>query len=693
VTPGRAVRILACAVAAPLGLAVAVVAGGRAHAELVRKPTAAEISAAAATGVAQRWEREPAGQIFPASIGYTTSLHTSETASRVGIASSDACTAAVDATLASRAHTDGCVAALRADYTDQLRGAVYTLGVLVFGSSARASGFYDSLPPAQYPATGLRALAMPGTPAALFGEAARQLAVAQLAGPYVVLAVAGYADGRPASADGERRDAVFDPATQLVTAVAVPLARPVAVRCGGTEWSCADPGPGLPPPPPDLAAVRPDEMQALDQIEVPAAWQAVRGKGVTVAVLDTGVDPTAPDLAGDVSTGPDYTTGADPPGYQPPLVHGTYIASLIAGHGSGPGDTLGVMGVAPDAKILAVRVILDDGEPGLQAYNQDKRFADAISNGIYYAVRHGATVINMSLGSADPAGNLRTAIGYAISKGVVVVASAGNDGTSSGFAPYIYPASFTGVIAVAAVTSSGARAFFSEQNSSVLLSAPGVGVIGAGPGGEYLDAEGTSPSAALVSGVAALIRSRYPALSPALVTQALITSTTRRPSGGYSPGTGFGQVDAAAALRAAGRLAAAEPATGLAAARFFGPPGRGSAAPRPIRVVHRNTGLIVGYSAAAYGGAVCAIITTVLLIWTIRRSRRDRRQAPLFPLQQPAQPEQVLHARVDLHPARHPGAGDVHRRLGERHHLVTVRGQPDVGGRLAGPDLPDRCLS
>jgi type VII secretion-associated serine protease mycosin len=672
------VRIIACAVAAPLGLAVAVVAGGRAHAELVREPTTAELSAAAADGVAQRWEREPAGQLFPASIAYTTSLNTTETASRVGIAPAAPCGEAVDVTLASRAQTDGCLAALRADYTDQLRGAVYTLGVLAFGSTARASDFYDNLPPAQYPATGLRALAMPGTPAALFGEAARQLAIARLAGPYVVLAVAGYADGRPASTDGERRDVVFDPATQLVTAVAAPLAEPVAVRCGGTEWSCADPAPGLPPPPPDLAAVRPDEMQALDQIEVPAAWQAAKGNGVTVAVLDTGVDSTAPDLAGDVSTGPDYTTGADPPGYQPPLDHGTYIASLIAGHGSGPGDTLGVMGVAPDAKILAVRVILDDGEPGLQAYNQDKRFADAISNGIYYAVRHGATIINMSLGSADPAGNLRAAIGYAVSRGVVVVASAGNDGTSSGFAPYIYPASFTGVIAVAAVTSSGARAFFSEQNSSVLLSAPGVGVIGAGPGGEYLDAEGTSPSAALVSGVVALIRSRYPALSPALVAQALITSTAHRPSGGYSTGTGFGEVDAAAALRAAGRLAAAAPATGLAAARFYGSPGspdRGSAAFRPIQVVHRNTRLIAAYTATAYGGAVCAIITTVLLAWMIRRSRRDRRQAPTFvpaprspfqappwaSLQQPAQPEQVLHARVDLHPARHPGAGDVHR--------------------------------
>ncbi|HTB55729.1 MAG TPA: hypothetical protein VK719_10730, partial [Trebonia sp.] len=155
----------------------------------------------------------------------------------------------------------------------------------------------------------------------------------------------------------------------------------------------------------------------------------------------------------------------------------------------------------------------------------------------------------------------------------------------------------------------------------------------------------------------------------------LITSTAHRPSGGYSTGTGFGEVDAAAALRAAGRLAAATPETGFATAKFFAAPGHASSAIRPIQVVHRNTRLIAAYIAAAYGGAVCAIIATILLIWTIRQSRRDRRQVPTFapapqsPFQAPpwaqleqlAQPEQVLHARVDLHPARHPGAGDVHR--------------------------------
>jgi len=612
-------------------LAVAVVAGERAHAQLIRTPTPAELVAASATGVAQRWERTPAGDIFPASIQYVSDLNTKETAGRVGIAPGDACGAAMDATLASQARRDDCVAALRADYTDQLRGAVYTLGVLAFGSTTDASNFYYKVPLASYPATGLRALALPGTPAALFGDAARQATDAQLAGPYVVLVVAGYADGRPASSADERRDSVFDPASQLVSAIAAPLAKPVTVRCGTPEWTCDDPAPDVPAPPPVLSEIRPDEMQALDQINVPAAWQTSMGDGVTVAVLDTGVDPNAPDLAGDVTTGPDYTMGADPPGYQPPLEHGTYIASLIAAHGSGPDNSMGVIGVAPDAKILSVRVILDDSEPGLSAYNQDPQFANAIGKGIYYAVSHGASVINMSLGSEQPIAYMRAAVAYAVAHGVVVVASAGNSGTSSGFAPYIYPASFTGVIAVAAATSSGTRASFSEQNASVVLAAPGVDVLGAGPGGEYIDAEGTSPAAALVSGVAALIKSRYPQMSPALVEQALITSATGRPSGGYSTSTGFGDVDAAAALRAAAKLAAAAPAAGLAPAAFFagaGQPGGGASGPAiaPIRVVHKNTRLVAGFAAASGAGVLCAIVSLLLLAGLARRSARERRQ-------------------------------------------------------------------
>jgi type VII secretion-associated serine protease mycosin len=364
--------------------------------------------------------------------------------------------------------------------------------------------------------------------------------------------------------------------------------------------------------------IRAAEQAQLKSINVPAAWRVSRGRGVTVGVLDTGVDASAADLSGSVSAGPDYTQGADPPGYRPPHLHGTFIASLIAGHGSGPGRAGGVIGVAPAARVLSVRVILDDQEPGVGPYNTDPRYADAIGRGIRYAASHGAAVINMSLGSVEPTRAMQAALAYAASRGVVVVASAGNSGVpGQGYTPYSYPASFAGVLSVAAVTESGTRAAFSDRNSSVVLSAPGVRVLGAGPGGTYLQASGTSPAAAFVAGVAALIRSAYPRLSPAQVEQAMISSAARRPAAGYSPATGFGEVDAAAALRAAGLLSQASPEPGLAAGRHFG-----GTVPGPIQVTHRDEARIAvlgGVGAAAAAGFLAAL--AVLATRTVRRVR------------------------------------------------------------------------
>jgi subtilisin family serine protease len=459
------------------------------------------------------------------------------------------------------------------------------------------------------------------------------------------------------------RSRAFRPVALALLAIAGPLVAPVAsagavpvARAGpvtaavtgalATPATVATPaGVSVPAPPSDVTKVRAAQMPVLEQIDAPAAWQFSQGSKVTVAVLDTGVDATAPDLAGKVTTGPDYAAGVDPPGYKPPLMHGTYIASLIAGHGRGPGDTEGVIGVAPKASILAVRVIPDDTEPGIKAYNGNSAYADAIAQGINYAVKYGATVINLSLSAQAPTAALRAALANAYLRGVVVVASVGNGGTTGSFAPYLYPASFPGVLAVAAVTSAGARASFSQQNSSVVVSAPGVDVIGAGPGGKYIAGDGTSPAAALVSGVAALILAKYPALPPSVVEQSIITTTTHRPVAGYSVDTGFGEVDAAAALAAAatyvsqdadgpdnadggtpdsnlsdkGGMTAAVSIPGLS--QIANPRSQLARSPAPIVVTHRDEARVMAYGLIATAAAVLAAIALAAMIVFSRRPK------------------------------------------------------------------------
>jgi type VII secretion-associated serine protease mycosin len=388
------------------------------------------------------------------------------------------------------------------------------------------------------------------------------------------------------------------------------LAAAPASASPGTSAGSASSGPSI-----AVRSIRSAEQPQLGAINAQKAWAVTKGGGVTVAVLDTGVDGSVPDLAGSVTTGPDETAGVDPRGYHPPRLHGTYIASLIAGHGSGAGRKSGVLGVAPAAKILSVRVILDDGEPGFGEFAAESANDDAIGAGITYAVRHGARVINMSLGSTSPTKGLRAALAAAAAQGVVVVAAAGNNGAAQhGFTPLSYPAAFPGVIAVAAVSLDGKRAAFSDNNSSVELSAPGVNVVGAGPGGSYLEADGTSPASAIVAGVATLIRARYPQLTPAQVEQALLTSARHRPSGGYSPATGFGEVDAPAALAAAGRLSAERADPGVASGARFAYPG-------PIQVVHRDHARITGYTVAAIVLALAVLALLVVLIVRIRRLR------------------------------------------------------------------------
>ncbi|WP_067482842.1 S8 family serine peptidase [Actinomadura hibisca] len=379
----------------------------------------------------------------------------------------------------------------------------------------------------------------------------------------------------------------------------------------------------LPSAPPARAdQVRDAMTPILESLNVPRAWSLSRGRGVTVAVLDSGVDPDQADLAGSVTVGPDYTRGAIPPGVEPKRLHGTNMASIIAGHGHGPGGADGMMGVAPEARLLALRVILERDEPGFASFTGNPRYEGTIASGIRYAVDQGVDVVNLSLGRSYPTRAEREAVAYAVRRGVVVVAAAGNGGADrtarrGGHAEFTYPASFPGVISVAAVDSAGRHAGFSNRNSAVVVSAPGVQIIGAGPGTQYWIGDGTSPATAFVSGVAALIRSRHPKLAPALVTQAIVASTQNRPQGGYDLGVGFGRVDALAALTEAERLAGVRPAGfGAAAEQRFG---AGEA--EPIRVVRRDGTVIVA------SVAVCALALIGLVIAVTAAVRRPRSEA------------------------------------------------------------------
>jgi hypothetical protein len=221
-------------------LVAAVLAGYAAIAQQTRPPTPAERAAAAATAVTRRWRTWPAGRIFPATLGYTTESPLGNgTARRVGISAQDQCTAALDPALAGPARRDGCRAGLRASYVDELQGVVYTTGVLAFPTPAEARAFDRGLPSAQPPVTALRALAFPGTAAARFADDARQTATARQDGPYVLLTVAGYADGRSAAATGQYSSKPFAAAGQLAHAILVPLTRPAVVNCAATrQWSC-----------------------------------------------------------------------------------------------------------------------------------------------------------------------------------------------------------------------------------------------------------------------------------------------------------------------------------------------------------------------------------------------------------------------------------------------------------------------
>ncbi|WP_030827062.1 type VII secretion-associated serine protease mycosin [Streptomyces hygroscopicus] len=311
---------------------------------------------------------------------------------------------------------------------------------------------------------------------------------------------------------------------------------------------------------------------ALDALHVREAWQTTKGSGITVAVLDTGVDDGHPDLAGQVLPGKDLIGFGARRGERAWARHGTAMAGIIAGHGHGAAGGEGVLGIAPKARILPVRVILEDSDPARKKARSGR--GGALAAGIRWAADHGADVINLSLGddsaSAHPEAAEDAAVQYALRKGVVVVASAGNGGEKGDRVSY--PAAYPGVIAVTAVDRYGSRAAFSTRRWYATVCAPGVDVVIADPDKRYYEGWGTSAAAAFVSGSVALVRAAHPELSPRQIRQLLTETAQDVPEDGRSDELGAGLVDPAAAITAGGKVEpeAQRPAVAASPRRFFG---------------------------------------------------------------------------------------------------------------------------
>jgi subtilisin family serine protease len=364
---------------------------------------------------------------------------------------------------------------------------------------------------------------------------------------------------------------------------------------------------------------------AADQFgqDLEHAWEISRGQGVTVAVLSTGVDPSIPGLKGRVTAGPDYTGLA-----HPGRITGSVVAGVIAGDGDLGSQTF-AGGLAPQARILSVRVDPDGNEPGAGSFDNSEDSDLIVGESIRYAASHGAQVIFIDasfalnpFGAAD-ASHMDSAIRYAIARGTVIVSL--DEAFTANAADYNYPESVPGVIGVGAVQVSGHDAPYensrSSQNQSILVAGPSNTETEPMADGQFQSIDGPEAAAAVVAGVAALVKSAFPHLSPALVGQAMALSARYRPAGGYNNTLGFGFINPDGALQEAAKLARAAPVqtgTGQAATATF----RSGPALPPIHAVHQAPAQLAAYGAAIVVGLLCLAAALVL------RRRRLRARRP-----------------------------------------------------------------
>jgi subtilisin family serine protease len=266
---------------------------------------------------------------------------------------------------------------------------------------------------------------------------------------------------------------------------------------------------------------------ALARMRLPQAHELSVGTDVTVAVIDSGIDPSHPDLAGSIAATFDPLDGNEAP-----HAHGTGIAGIIAAHGR-------LMGAAPSVRLLAIRAF------GAQR-NGAESTSFTVLRSLDYAVTGNAQIINMSFAGPQDAA-IGRGLAAASAKGIVLVAAAGNAGPKS--AP-LYPAADRNVIAVTATDPADKLFAQSNRGGHVALAAPGVDILAPAPGGKYQVSSGTSMAAAYVSGVAALMIARNPGISPADVRATLASTARDLGPKGRDDQFGAGEADAFSAVSA-----------------------------------------------------------------------------------------------------------------------------------------------
>lgn len=228
---------------------------------------------------------------------------------------------------------------------------------------------------------------------------------------------------------------------------------------------------------------------SISHFDLPAVWSKSKGEGVRVAVLDTGVDLDHPDLSKNLLPGINFVNHGKPP--QDDNQHGTHVAGIIAAEN----NAIGMVGVAPEAKIIPVKVL-------------DKRGAGNLVNvakGIRWAADEGkADLICMSLGSPNPVQEVRKAIQHASSKGVVCFVAAGNSGRTKNL---FYPAEYPETVAIGSIDENLGRSSFSNTGENLDFMAPGGKILSTVPDNWYAVLSGTSMAAPFATGLAALVLS------------------------------------------------------------------------------------------------------------------------------------------------------------------------------------------